>query len=927
MKNAVIAPPTSALAGGAWAAAVPASSLAGYEITREIGRGGMGIVYLARDTRLDRPVAIKTNSALLSSRGELLARFQREARLLAGLSHPNIATVYALTEHDQGRFLVMEYIEGQTLAERLQAGAMPIDEALSIAAQIAAGVEAAHEAGVIHRDLKPSNIMVTARGQVKVLDFGLARSELREPGSPESGATVEHTVLGTAGYMSPEQACGKPLDRRTDIWSFGCVFYELLTGQRTFRGKTSADIVARILERDPDWSLLPDRTPPRIVELLHRCLTKDASRRQRDIGDARLEIETARARREWTAAHKLGRAADVGRSGAASMPVTHTSVRVPQPLQMRRMHGDARPLLTPDGRTLLFIASEPRPSSESPAATFQPRRDELGVAPGVRRLYRRPLDAAESAPIADTEHAVAALPSADGRSIAFVSAPGGTEQRVVLSTVPVDGSAPPTAVCTLEPSPRLLYSDGTWLSDGDFLFPEYNVARRIYRIAASGEPAPEPLEIAQDPSYDQLYLGPQLPGEEAILATALRFADPFTIDAVLIDLKKKQLTRLVKGAFPTYSRTGHLLFTRDAALLAVPFDIERHQVKGTPATVITGVRTLVGLAMAPFALSPGGTLVYIRGTVLGRRRRLGVLGAGATLDIWPEDPQPLFHSVDVSSDGRRFVTVRESPEGLWEVCGSELDRPRVRSVVRRARQDVFAPVLSPDGETVAFLSRSSAVDEAIGVRAFDRSGEARIVLTQSESGRKIRPRAWTPDGKAIVYVLDEHGRSDLMVLPVEHPQSRHRLVPGDASTRDPAFSPDGRFLAYVADDSGTWQVLVRSWAADRLGPPVDVSTHGGLAPRWSADSRRIYFTSLDGTDVLCAEVTADPRLSVSTPVRAPDLPDIDTRERLGVLSWAPLPDGNFLVMLKGEDEAPADGFELILNWFDELKSKVPLAAP
>ena len=594
------------------------AQLGQFTIVRLIGAGGMGEVYEALDARLGRSVAIKVLPDALVHLPERMARFEREARLLASLNHPHIAAIHGIEAAEGVRFLVLELVPGETLAERLKRGPMGLGEALELFRQVAEALETAHESGVIHRDLKPSNLKVTPAGQAKVLDFGLAKmSAATEASADESVATLTRgedatragVVLGTPSYMSPEQARGHPVDRRADVWAFGCCLYEALAGRRAFGGASEADRLAAVLERDPDWQALPAQTPGRVRDLLRRCLQRDPQRRLRHLGDARLEIEDALAEpaaaalalpsrrgRRWLRLLPWGLAAVLGLWAAvASFQAfrRRTPADVPSPTRFSIALPPTAPLdlgertalaLSPNGRLLVYVANNPL--VRSPAGTPQ--------------LYRRAMDELEARPIPGTEGAAGPFFSSDGQWIGFVA-------EGALRKISVAGG-PPMTVCEASPVTR----GASWAPDGTIVFAPAQ-ANGLQRVAAAGG-SPRPLTTLDTTAGELAHLWPDvLPGGTAVLFTikTAEALDEALIAVMPLDGEEKHRVLVRGGTHARYAASGHVVYARAGALLAVPFDLERLQTTGAPFPVVEGISTDPRFGVAHFALSASGTLAYV----------------------------------------------------------------------------------------------------------------------------------------------------------------------------------------------------------------------------------------------------------------------------------------------------------------------------
>ena len=606
---------------------LPGQRLGPYEIGPLIGSGGMGDVYRARDTRLERDVAIKVLPDVFTADANRRARFEREARLLAALNHPHIAAIYGFEQRDGIHGLVLELVEGQTLAERLSAGPLPVREALTIAQQIADALDAAHEKGIVHRDLKPSNIKITPDRIVKVLDFGLAKARSEE--SPAAGDTRDGLILGTTCYMSPEQARGKLVDKRTDIWAFGCVLYEMLTGRRAFAGETVSDTIAAILERDPDWSVLPETTPPTIRRLLHRCLEKDTKRRLRDIGDGHFELDeptdaslsAAKLARLppvalWTAADCIGVGLMVG-LGLRFAP----RAAINEVIRFGVPAGDVQiafsMALSPDGRVLVYGGGDYYTS----------------------QLYRRALDTLESVPIRGTEGGRQPFFSPDGGAIGFFSRGG-------LKRIPLEGGLSATVLASVPPRGG---AGAVWLSDDTIVFS--SLSQGLMRVGASGGEA-RPLTTIDRERGEVEHLWPvAVPGARAVLFTVNSGArDTLRVDAVSLETGLRTTLVEGNGAHPVPS--GHIAFERDGSLWVAPFDVNRVKLTGSPTPVVEGVK--VGWFWSPIiAVGAEGSLAYGTGTPLKNHQGTAVWVDRSGREEPVDVPARAWWWPQISPDGKR----------------------------------------------------------------------------------------------------------------------------------------------------------------------------------------------------------------------------------------------------------------------------------
>ncbi|MGQ0736914.1 MAG: protein kinase domain-containing protein [Acidobacteriota bacterium] len=709
-----------------------------YEIVAPLGAGGMGEVYRARDTKLDRDVALKILPELFASDAERLARFEREAKTLAALNHPHIAQIYGLEQSSTISALVMELVEGEDLAARTARGPVPVDEALAIARQIAEALEAAHEQGIIHRDLKPANIKVRTDGTVKVLDFGLAKTGATGAGAADSptfavAATQMGMIVGTAAYMAPEQAWGKPVDTRADIWAFGCVLYEMLTGVRAFAGETVTDLLAAVVQRDPDWTALPADTPPHVRRLLRRCLEKDPKRRLRDIGDARVELEDALA--ADTASSSAAGSPPIApplwraRLGAAAVASLLAGIavagaawwlapRVPEPL---RVQFD---LPTPPSQSTNQIAVSPR-GTDVVTRALSGTNNMLWLASFARGSGQL---------LPGTEGAAWPFWSADGRSIGFFA--GGELKRVDLT-----GSPPQTLARAANGH------GGAWSQDGVIVFAPDANGPLVRVSAAGGEPTPlTELDTARGeiahrhPSF--------LPdGRHVIYVAVKRVSADSTI--VLASLESPSGRPVARSQYrAAFAAPDRLLFMRESTLLAQPFDTRRLEPVGDPYPVADGIGIFDLYSAAAFSVSNNGVLVYRPDAVAGRassvrwfdRRGASTAAIEATAG---------YEDLALASDQQRLVVQRDPGPGttsdLWLV---DLARGTSTRFTFDAAEDE-TPIWSPDGASVVFRSnRASGIYDLYQKRA--NGIEPEELLHQSAHHK--RPQSWSPDGTLLLYL-------------------------------------------------------------------------------------------------------------------------------------------------------------------------------
>jgi Tol biopolymer transport system component/tRNA A-37 threonylcarbamoyl transferase component Bud32 len=906
-----------------------------YEVQSAIGAGGMGEVYRARDTRLRRDVAIKILPEAFAGDLDRLARFQREAELLAALNHPNVACVYGVEESRPARSghatfaIVLELVEGETLADRIRRGPIDIDEAVSIARQIADALEAAHDRGVVHRDLKPANIKLTPEGKVKVLDFGLAKMAEREASgvglsmSPTLSvhATHEGVILGTAAYMSPEQARGKPVDRRTDIWAFGCVLFEMLTGRKTFDGgDTVSDAVAAILKSEPDWSAMPADTPLHIRRLLRRCLQKDPQRRLPHIGLARLEIDegptdgqpvpdasaSIAGTRRWPGALTAVVAALV--AGAIGMSAGQYLRRQDPPAVIRvPIALAADQTLTGQGRRSIAIS----PDSTQIAYVAD------------RKLFRRSISDLETQLLVnvDTRFGAATNPafSPDGRSIAYVS-----DQDKTLRRVASNGGMP-VVVCSLAATPLGV----SWESSGIL----FEADGSIMRVSADGG-KPETL-IARSTS-DRL-LSPQLlPDGRTVLFTIVdssvntrnvsRADYPSRIVAQAILSNEPPRVLIESGMEGQYLPTGHLAYVSRGVLFVVPFDVRRLQVTGGAVPLVQGVRAQGG--MASYAVSATGSLVYVPGTESGLvgEQNLGLIDRSGKIDFLKLPAAAYLYPRFSPDDKQLAVEIDNGNDAaiwIYDMSGGSA----LRRLTFGGRNRV--PVWSSDGQRIAFQSDRDG-DLAIFSQRADGAGSAER-LTKPESDTGHVPDSWSSKGD-LVFTATKGPEARLWTYSARNRTSE----PFDSvrSSRQPinaAFSPNGQWVAYQANENGTSAVYVQPFPAtgSRFQASVDAPQDDPHHPLWSRDGTELFYVAGPNRFAVTS-VTERSGLVFSNPVliqtgiwkntfggpttiRNYDV-SADGKRFIGVIASGVTDSGTPRV----------SQIHVVLNWLEELKQRVPL---
>ena len=938
------------------------SQIGPYQIEREIARGGMGIVYLARDTRLDRSVAIKALPEDVAADPERLARFEREARTLASLNHPNIAAIYGIEVSGGHRYLVLEHIEGETLAARIAKGKLPLAETLEIATQIAAGVEAAHESGVIHRDLKPGNVMITPGEHVKVLDFGLAKGKVAEsesgvrprshtapesptvtspalPHSPTeiSPATLPGVILGTAAYLSPEQARGKAVDRRTDIWSFGCVLYECLTGKRVFEGETVSDTIAKILERDVDWKALPRNTPPRIRELLQRCLEKDARKRLRDIGEARLALEGVRAGATGTTAagpeilpapsrNPLVRWREGMRShgylfavglilGAllgvnmlakpgknAGPPPTHVSVSLPPGVRFTGAH------LALGGRAIVL------------EGTSQATQG----APPVSRLYLRHLDGDTFEPIRGTEGALGCVMSPDGRWILFGVASSVQSTQLRLYKMPLDGSSP---VASVSDGGVQWYDTPTWLQSGDVVV-SVGMGTGYARVPRDGSPAR--TTKFQVPGFQGLIstTGTALPKDRGVLlGTWSQQGNEMRIGTAVLDLESGKAKVLLKdGGSPLYASTGHLLFARGSTLFAAPFDLNRLAIKGEPVAILDGLHQRFTSAPGLFDIGADGTLLYAPAGGAAKNRRLVIVDRAGKVSDWSSEEKAFEAWIFSTRDGSRCGTLVIGDGAASEIWLSERGSASSHKLPTDPGTNAYGGAWSPDGSQIAYCKSAGNPNDGIYVANVDGAARPHRVCALSSPSQLEIVTSWSPDGSTLL----AYGPDGITAVSATGPAgtlAEARPLFGDKVLRAvPLFSPDGRLIAYRSDETGNVETYVCRWDGHSVvGRPLQVSVGGGGTPKWGPGGRLYYETAQ--SKMMVVDVVDTPVLRAGPPSVAWDLETLRVADFRGVNHLCTvLPDGRLLAVRRGEGEGDPTQINIVLNFGEELKERMRAAS-
>ncbi|HEX6850929.1 MAG TPA: protein kinase [Candidatus Polarisedimenticolaceae bacterium] len=819
----------------------PGTRLGPYEIVDRLGAGGMGEVWRAKDSRLGRDVAIKVLPPLVAADAERLQRFHREAQVLASLNHPNVGAIYGVEEIGGSPALVLELIEGPTLADRISKGPLLLDEAVAIARQIADALEYAHDRGVVHRDLKPANVKLDAEGRAKVLDFGLAKAVAGDPSGRSDPAlsmsptitslgTMAGALLGTAAYMSPEQARGASVDRRADIWAFGALFWEMLTGKRLFEGETVSDTLAAVLRAPVEYDSIPPSVPPSLRRLIARCLDRDPKKRLRDIGEARILLENVGKEPEseppaasfapaprprwfallpWTVA-AASVAALVGvklLSRPAESPQLSTRFEMTRPAKLQGM---SWPMLAPDGRTIAFQG--------------------FGADGTGGMIWIRPLDAFEAYPLSGTEGAGRPFWSPDSRHLAFFASGQ-------LRKIPVAGG-PTQMIC------ECTGADGSWGIDGTILF-DGSATDGIRSVPASGG---VPTQVVPAGGEGQLRLAawPRLlPDGRHFLFLGRERDDVSAENMILVGtLGETEHRALV----PTKSRVdfanGRLVYILQDTLVSQRLDMDRLEVRGDPVPIVSGIMASGG--RANFSLSARGDLVYMAAAEQGRAELVWVDRSGK--EIGKVGPPDRYLELALSPDGTRVAYGLSDDKGEPDVWVRDLRRNAVARITNQSGTDNW-PVWSADGTQVYFASNRSGAKYLVYRRSATGTGPEDVIFEPERGG--AGPADVSTDGRHLTLVRSNTGAQfDIVTIPADGKGAPVSVAADKANEGAAQFSPDGRFIAYSSDESGRTEIYVQTFPPS--GQKWTVSNSGGFQPRWRADGRELFYLGAD------AEMTSVP---------------------------------------------------------------------
>lgn len=919
----------------------PGTILGQFHVVKHIGSGGMGEVYQARDTKLGRDVAIKVLPDEMAQNHELIVRFQQEAKLLAALDHPNVATLHDFVRFNGTDFLVMQLVDGETLADRIERGPLPLAEAVSIFVQIAEGLEAAHDQGIIHRDLKAANVKITEAGTAKILDFGIAKAfesitarSPDQPTTPMRGTpgrlTFEGTVLGTPVYMSPEQARGKEVDKRTDIWAFGCCLYEALTGVAPFEGETEADTVAFILGREPDWDRLPPAAPPSLKRILQRCLQKDKSRRARDIGDVRLDLEEIVRRRSsdeergprarpasrvplWgiaAACVVIGLVAGLGipllrstdptedrdserkREAVAPKPVA------PPPPPLRRYSiilPDTEPVnqpglidetlaISPDGARIVYV----------------------GYSHAERHLVLREIDEQKTSVMPGTEGASQPFFSPDGLWVGYFSEP---DRK--LKKVSITGGSPKTL------ADATILVGAAW-GDDDHIVYSPRVGSGLVRVPASGG-TPEPLTTLDSDAGEIIHIMPHMsPGSRVVMYTIATGFDGDHLRLAIKNLDTGEERALAdKASRGRFLPTGHVVYSVEGGLMAMPFDIDALAALG-PAVPVTE-RRMTTATVFPWqhGISNTGMLVYvpIASDTYPPHSLVWVDRSGVETPL-PMPPRDV-NVVRIAPDGKRLV-LSLSDDDEWDLWIYHLEKETFRRLTFDTAIN-YNPLWTPDGERIIYSSTRDG-NHNLYVKNADGSGVARQLTMTANMNL---PYTTTSNGETLAYIeLNPDTSGDLWLLSLDGDPETTPLLETTAHERHPALSPDGEWIAFTSNESGRDEVYVQPLPG--LDGKWMISSGGGLEPLWSHDGKEIFYRN--GESYFGVSVQTDPSFASALPkviVKRRYYTDVPGISRYFDIT----PDDQHFLFTKEEALEAGTGArtELLVveNWFQELQRLAP----
>jgi len=898
-------------------------TIAHYRVSEKLGEGGMGVVYRATDTKLGRDVALKVLPEIFAADAERMGRFEREAQVLAALNHVNIAGIYGLEESAGVRALAMELVEGATLAERIAQGPIPLEEALVIAGQIADALEVAHEKGIVHRDLKPANIKVSPEGVVKVLDFGLAKAMEDDAAQGDASksptltmaATKAGIILGTAAYMSPEQARGHAADRRADIWSFGVVLYEMLTGKHCFEGETVSDTLAAVLRADIALDALPASTPPPIRKLLRRCLERDRKRRLRDIGEARIAIEeylaspadasvlmsamAAPAPPVWRRALPWALAGAMTLTFAVTLVVLLRTPPPPVPevarfeidlgsLSFSGTRSGSRVTVSPDGRKIVMAAT---------------RTGSQGT-----QLFLRSMDNLEILPLPGTEGAAQPFFSTDSEWVGFSA-----DNK--LKKVSLAGGVPVT-LCDAAGGSGVA---ATWADNGTILF--LDNSGKLNRIPDGGG-TPEKIAEADRNKGERFRWLQSLPGGRGVLVVAAG-QNQFNIDVVTLETGKRE--RVVEGgSWPRYLPTGHILYAQYSSggesagftggLLVVPFDLKKLARAGSPIPVLEGVHTGSGGA-GFYDVTADGTLVYNPGTASTVIKNLAWVDRKGKTEPLPAPPRD-YRSLSLSPDATRVAMAVAGTSDDIHVY--DLRRGTLQRLTFDGRNGT--PMFTPDGSRIVYASSGTGNSPPnVWWKPADGSGAPERLATADSLQF---PNSVSPDGKLLAFTQSSSGtRSDLFVMPLGGDRKPQVFLQTPFSETLAMFSPDGKWIAYMSDETGRYEIYVQAYPGP--GGKQPISTGGGVTPLWSRDGKQLYYLSAD--KIMAVDVTTHPTFRAGTPRVVAEGLRINER---GSRNFDIAADGRIIVAQRPEQaQEERSQLRVVQNFSTDVRQRLPAAKP
>ncbi|MEL6499513.1 MAG: protein kinase [Planctomycetota bacterium] len=910
------------------------SQVGPYRIDGDLGRGGMGVVYRATDTRLGRSVAVKALPAEFAADPARLERFQREARTLAQLNHPNLAGIHGVEEQGGNRYLVLEYVEGEPLSDRLDRGPLPADEAVDLAVQIAAGVEAAHEAGVIHRDLKPANIMVTPDGRAKVLDFGLARSDEERsmsaagdaptlsspalPGDPGNSPTIEGAILGTAAYMSPEQARGRRADKRTDIWSFGVVLYEMLTGASPFVGETASDSIGAVLHKDLDFDRLPRETPAHVRRVLERCLQRDKAMRYRAVGDAGLDLAQPLPHAQNSAAEHRSimplvaafTAVILGLVGALTFTMLDREqgpvARAASPVRASVMGPEgfrmSAAAISTDGRRVVMIGD-----------VIDPEREDASLRDIA---YVRDLGSGETRQIGGLRDVTHAAFSPNGRWVVFAT----RSDRGVLRDLyraPANLSVEPIRIGAIPESGGVSGYTFAWTPTNEIVFLDGPTQQLVLLSAATGDEVRRvPLDRDEADGLIGSFYGPL--GKHWVSVIVPRFSEgTYGEDVFAVDLRNGESKRVVRGARnPIGLGNGRLLFSRGSQIFETAFDTETMQTLGAIRPVHGDLATAYAWSHGAFTVSQNGTLAYLPGGLRGARRTVVQLDMQFNESEWSDEKRAFEGEVAISPDAQRIAVTLSSPGGLFEIWVAERDRPRFRRLLASRDHDFNHSVFTVDGESVLAAKYDpdlGSAGEVVRVR-FDGSGGVESLYT-SEPGASAIPASASSDGSTLLaFEVTLTGERQVIEIPLDSAEPA-RAVPGfHRTTSSLRHAPAGvPLVSYISSESGAPRLFVRSLNGGGFGTPIPVSDEDVIASGWHAPiegGAELSYLRADRA-VLIRPVLTGGGIRIGEPRRT----DMDVPVYLDV-EMAPGIGG--VAVKRGDDEGPITRVDIVTNWLQTL---------